>query len=353
MFKAAAIALLLTILAIQPGSAQETEAKEPAVMRVPLIAWLAARPHVSPDSLGDFGFDPISQGRFAEALTFALQEDWTNALPLARRIGYEIVTLEDGNKRYLLMQEDLPRGMGPTVVISRQPRRNVIAEAPHASLEQGTPEEAAILLSELGFRAAIISGAHRCASRRFVACRGHTAVCGDRPGSPYRNSDVAHNPASLFHLAHVTLTDAWPKSKAISLHGMRRRGDTITVLSDGSHAQDGPQQETVKAIRDNFRRLLGPGHGEIYSCNHADDRKASFPPLCGTTNVQAIELNGGTDECGLSTDHSTGRFVHMEQTWDILGEFHRLWADLDGTTHAAPLIEAMGVAFPEDMGDGQ
>ncbi len=351
MVKTAIVAFLLVILAVGPGLTQDANRQEPAVMRVPLIAWLAARPHVSPDSLGDFGFDPISRGRFVEALKFALAEDWKSALPLAGRIGYEIVFLQDGNRRYLVMQEDYPRGVGPTVVISQQPRRNVIAEAPHARLEQGTPEEAAILLGELGFRAAILSGAHRCAARTFVQCRGHTVVCGDRPGSPYRKSDVAHNPETLFHLAHVTLTDAWPKAKAISLHGMRRRGDTIAVLSDGSHAMDGPQQATVKAIRDNFRRLLGPGRGDVYSCNHTDDASACFPRLCGTTNVQAIELNGGTAECGLSTDHSTGRFVHMEQSWDILGEFRRQWADLDGTKHAGPLIEAIAAAFPEDIGD--
>ncbi len=341
--------LLLTAFGPRVAEAQQENPPSPEVMRVPLTAWLAARPHVSADSLPDMGFDPISRERYAEVLRFVLKKDWASAAPLAGRIGYEIVILENGDRHYTVLQEDRSRGIGPTVVIAHQPRRNVIAEAPHASFEPGTSEEAATLLGELGFRAAIISGAHRCAAGTFVKCRGHTTVCGDRPGSPYRTSDTAHNPATLFHVAHLTLIDAWPQVRAISLHGMRKRGDTIAVISDGSHAMDGPKQSTVLAIRDEFRRLIGQGDGGVYSCNHSDDADTGFPRLCGTTNIQGIALNGPTAVCGLSTDQSSGRFVHIEQTWNILGEFQRRWADLDGTKNASALVEAMGTAFQEDM----
>ncbi|MEM1341665.1 MAG: hypothetical protein AAGF68_05055, partial [Pseudomonadota bacterium] len=276
MARCAIILFLFLTKAFGFAAAEAQQAAQPApdVAHVPLTAWMSSRPHVSADSLADMRLDPISRERFAETLRRVLQEDWARALPLAKRIGYEVAILEDGNLHYTLLQEDLPRGIGPTVVISHQPRRNVIAQAPHASFETGTSEQAATLMGLLGFRAAILSGAHRCASRTFVECRGHTTVCGDRPGSPYRTSDTAHSPQTLFHIAHLTLIEAWPQVKAISLHGMRKRGETLAVISDGSRAVESAQQSTVGTIRNEFRRLIGQGGGGVYSCNDSEDARA-------------------------------------------------------------------------------
>ena len=67
--------------------------------------------------------------------------------------------------------------------------------------EVGTAEEAIVLLDALDGIAALIPGAHRCASKSFDACDGKTPVCNDRrEDEPYRDSDVSHNTQTLLLL---------------------------------------------------------------------------------------------------------------------------------------------------------
>ncbi len=328
-------------------SKQKSDKTDLYVVDVPLVAWVAAQPHASPDSLYDLGIAPRTRQRFEQLILRATQKNWSEAKKLATRIGYEMLILSGNKGRYFVLQESRSRGIGPTIVISESPKRNAIAGVPHPAFEKGTAEQAALLVDRLGFRAAVIAGAHRCAAQTFVQCRGSTTVCGDRKGSQYRKSDGAHNPETLYHSAHQLLTRLWPKSIVFSLHGMRKRGSNIAILSDGSKTVYDDSNNLVGKIRDNLRSLLSPGVGDVVSCNHSDDKARKFPKLCGYTNIQGIALNGGSAECGLSVVNSSGRFVHLEQSWEFLGEFRRHWEKIDSTKNAMPLLESIGRAIPE------
>lgn len=298
---------------------------------------------------------PEKRADFAAALRAMVDRNWKTADQKARAADYEIAIVPGkGNGRYFMLREASGKGVGATVVIAEKPRRDAIAGVPHARFERGTPEQAALLLTELGFRAAILSGAHRCAADAFVACRGRTAVCSPkRKGkkkrrTAYRTSDVAHNPRALFHVAHEVLAKAWPDSVVFSLHGMRKRKGKpfIAVLSDGSKTMQRSSGDLVGRLRDTFRAKLGRGKGRTVSCNHLDDAGTGFPKLCGTTNVQGNFVNGSTAGCGVPTKARTGRFVHVEHTREIRRDFEDNWRRIRETTYGGPWLAAMEAAVP-------
>jgi hypothetical protein len=104
--------------------------------------------------------------------------NWAQAVVQARSIAYLLVTIREGGSAFIIASDDSHTGRDPTVIINLNPRRDFIVGAPHMPFEPGTGEQAAIFPRDLGGRAAIISGAHRCASRSFTACDGETEVCG-------------------------------------------------------------------------------------------------------------------------------------------------------------------------------
>jgi hypothetical protein len=146
--------------------------------------------------------------------------DRTKAAELAKGLDYQLVEIDENGKKYLVASDDSGSGRDPTIVINTAPKRDIIFEAPHVPFEVGTAEQAVVLLRSLDGVAALISGAHRCASKSFTACDGKTPVCtGEK--TQYPDSDVGHNTKTLFHSAHLALADRWKKAVVVSLHGMK------------------------------------------------------------------------------------------------------------------------------------
>jgi hypothetical protein len=142
------------------------------VAEVPLVAWVAARQHALPDTLAGFSEtdDLLASFRaFADAMAI---RDWVNVRRLAQPISYEIVAISEGDAWFVVASDDSNTGRGPTLVVNANARKDVIIEAPHVPSEAGTGEQAVTLVRDLGGRAALVSGAHRCASRRLTSCDG-------------------------------------------------------------------------------------------------------------------------------------------------------------------------------------
>ena len=170
-------------------------------------------------------------------------------------------------------------------------------------------------------------------------------MCGEAEDAPYRTSDVGHNPATLFHVAHEVLAAAWPEAVVASLHGMRRTDGTSIIVSDGSREKRPGDDAVGGRLRDALRAHLGEGTA-VVSCNDANDDRHPCRRLCGFTNVQGRSLNGSPNACGADTDVPSGRFIHLEQTWDVLGEFERGRARWAEYPNLSAVLRATVAAIP-------
>jgi hypothetical protein len=217
--------------------------------------------------------------------------------------------------------------------------------------EPGTGEQAIVFLNQLGGRAAIISGAHRCASRTFTACDGTTEVCAGT-SQAYRDSDAGHNVDTLYHAAHVLLAAHWPASVVMSLHGMKEDNEgvrTSLIISNGIRAQDSARQTPATKFRVAMTaRINEPG--AVVSCNLRADDIYKARRLCGYTNVQGRHVNGDDDACRGSVDQGTGRFIHLEQDWNVLRPYSQNWQRIGSYRYGRAFIRALAEVLPPVRG---
>jgi hypothetical protein len=306
-----------------------------------LIPWVTSRPHASPNSLPDFESADERLAEFRSFVEALARRDWVQANLHANALVYQVVAVQEAGVWFVVASEGTAAGRDPTVVINLNPRQDVVLESPHVPFETGTAEQAVVLLRDLGGRAAILAGAHRCASRSFTACSGSTAVCGTREG--YRDSDAGHNTKTLFHAAHLALSELWPGSIVVSLHGMKEDAEgmkTSAIVSSGIRADDPDGQ--LPATR--FRIFLGQflkEPGTIVSCNFPSDLAFSYRKLCGFTNVQGRHVNGGQNACLDSVDRGTGRFIHLEQDWGILRPYAEEWFRINQNPTNNAFVQAL------------
>jgi hypothetical protein len=320
-FETVAIAAALLVGAGVCAVAQESPRPRLTTVDGPLVAWISSRKHAAPETLADFHTDAARMRRFRMFTKALANHDWRRVRTLAGRLVYQVVALQEPEAWFVIASDATSTGRDPTIVVNLRPRRDLILEAPHMPFERGTAQQAAILLRRLGGRVAIISGAHRCASRSFTACDGRTEVCGTLQA--YRDSDVSHNVNTLFHAAHIAFAERWPNSVVVSLHGMREDTDgvrTSVIVSNGVRAADTTRRTAATRFRLALGRSIRPA-GTVVSCNLTADAAYGFRKLCGYTNVQGRHVNGAADACRESVDQGTGRFIHIEQDWAVLGPY--------------------------------
>ena len=345
-----AFCLALLLFAASPAAAQPSESPDIPVVGMPLAAWVASRPHTFPDTLANFETPPDRIAKFRALLESLLARNWAQAVAQARSMDYLLVTIREGGLTFVVASDDSQTGRDPTVIINLIPRRDVIVGAPHMPFEAGTGEQAAILLSDLAGRAAIIAGAHRCASRSFTACDGTTEVCGGA-AERFRDSDAGHNVTTFYHAAHVLLTARWPSSIVMSLHGMKEDTEgvrTSVILSNGIRADD-----TKQTVATRFRAMLGrriTQPGAVVSCNLPADAVHDFRRLCGFTNVQGRSVNGDANACRGNVDEGTGRFIHMEQDGSVLRPYALEWQQIGRHAYHRAFISALQRVLPSVRG---
>lgn len=341
--------LALLVFICMLGLAAPSAAAQPSDIEridVPLIAWVNSRGQAGPDTLASFEETNDRLSKFEEFTASLVAARWTRARAQAERLRYEIVAITEEGYTFVVASDRNKAGRGPTVVINTAPRIDLVLQAPHASFEPGTAEEALSLMRDLGARASLIARAHRCASRAFSSCSGRTTVCGRQQA--FRDSDVGHNPETLFHVAHAVLAEAWPHSIVVSLHGMRQdeagKGPRI-IVSSGALGDDVANSTAATQFRIRVgARLTDPA--AIVSCNFAPDRRIAFRKLCGSTNVQGRHLNGATDACLQNADTGSGRFIHLEQDPTVLRPFAYNWANLRPFEMPSILGDALKAVAP-------
>jgi hypothetical protein len=244
-----------------------------------------------------------------------IQSLWNAISGLRLQTTFRRRQVTDDSRTFSLIYSRKIAG-APIIIIADNPDRDIILEAPHPVKDRATGIQTAHLLIALGARAAIISGNNRCAARTLSSCSGKTRVCGGGR-RPYPTSDPAHNTESLFHQAHIMLAKHWPNAKIVQFHGYRQRdSDTLFVLSDGTRERRGPDNGFSGKVRDQIRLSTG-GSAVAVSCQDPTDGRFSYRPLCARTNVQGRHLNGSVDHCRSDATASTGRFLHIEQQYQV------------------------------------
>jgi hypothetical protein len=325
-----ALCLVLTLAAVGYAFGQATPAAPPPlnITKRALVGFIDSRRHAEPDTLAAFNTGAGRTNRFRTMVEALADQDWGEATTLADQIAYDIVALKESNAWFAIAFDR--RGRDPTVIVNLKPRRELIVGAPHVGFERGTGEQAVILLRDTGARAAIVNGAHRCASTSFTTCDGTTAVCGTLEA--YRASDVGHNVDTLFHVAHVALAQRWPNALVMSLHGMADDDEgvrTAIVLSNGATADDDARETAATRLRVLMGRELKP-NGTVVSCNLSADAQYDFRQLCGTTNVQGRHVNGDANACTGGVSQGTGRFIHIEQDRSVRDPYADDWQNIGG-----------------------
>jgi len=335
-----AFGLAIILLLPRPAEAQQLP-----VIEQTLVEWVAAQKHALPNSMRNFDQEQNRNALFETMLSSIVSREWEKASQAAQKLNYQLARINEANGPFAVASDH--KGVDPIVVVNMSPSRDVVVQAPHVPFEKGTAEQAITLLKNLGARAAIISGAHRCASRSFTLCNGRTAVCSGSLES-FRASDVGHNTGTLFHLAHTLFSDRWKNSIVMSLHRMEADSDgvrTAVIISNGVIADD--DNATTAATRLRFALSdLVKAPGRIVSCNVGSDSKYDYRPLCGFTNVQGRHVNGDKDACRFGVMQGTGRFIHLEQDRSVLDPYAENLSEIERHPFHRALIRSLSEILP-------
>lgn len=284
-----------------------------------LTKWIGERPHAAAKSEVDIKLGQDRLSRLEGAWTSLVSGNGAAAEIAARSAGFEVGLLRDGTQAFAVLFEPGGRGVDATLILNLAPRTDLVVEVPHPDFEPGTAEEGADLLLRSGGRALILAGAHRCASSRASACGGKTAVCTtDGVAIPYADTDAGHNAGSAFDTFHRLLAARGEESRFVQLHGMRQ-GDTWVILSDGGKANRPDDPAWPEEVRDKLRKSLGADVKAVSCQDPEDASRFNHRRLCGTDNTQGRLLNLSPDACAVVAPTATGRFLHVEQTFDVLG----------------------------------
>jgi hypothetical protein len=162
----------------------------------------------------------------------------------------------------------------------------------------------------------MISGTHRCNQNAASSCSGTTTACGS--SAAYRISDIAHNDESIFQTATAFLANADSNLIFIQLHGFAKTpGDPNLIISNGT--RDTPDTDPIEALR---QSLLSIDASITFKIAHVH---TEWTRLTGFTNTQGRYLNESNNACSSNAVSATGRFVHIEQEFDLFRKDESGW----------------------------
>lgn len=245
---------------------------------------------------------------FRTALKHILEGDLQAAADAAVDANYEVVSFSDTDTAdtfALLREKDTNQKWGGLYAIDLTPERTLVVQCPHP-LYDGVRVPAADLFIDTNAVAYLQAGTHRNNSPTESGCDG------DLGGDPYRISDMAHAPDSLFQAAHEVIEEHFPRTVSLSFHGMADDTDPADlVVSNG----------TPRVFNGNsLSRDIATRMNEILDAD-ADPREAvshqepgEDPALSGSTNTQGRATNGSPEPCTVQAPTAIfpERFIHME-----------------------------------------
>lgn len=232
----------------------------------------------------------------------------------ASAYGYEAVEFVDeiGTSYQVLRKQNYSSFYwGTYVKLINFINHTLTLQAPHASDDRKTGTQAAAVFYLTNCESLFLSGTTRCAGNSS-ACYGSTTACSNNNTNlPFRESDVAHEVNSIFHLATTAYSTHNPSAVFVQLHGFGQSGsDPDLILSAGTingYLKSVPDYSVM--LRE---ALLESNSSLNIQLPHVD----SYHELVGEVNVQGRYLNlYPQDICSgnANVETVTNRFLHIEQ----------------------------------------
>ena len=211
------------------------------------VSWIEDIVDSMPGS-GSEGFSVPSSAEKADFLSAVepfLDEDWTTANTRAASVDYEVIQINDtgwANETFYGLQPVSGNTDGRGYYFLRHNSAvscALVIEAPHPKYDIRTGVLASELFREVGARAFLLAGTHRCANSAASGCSGTTTACGG--GSlPYKESDMAHTADSFFQVFHEEASEETVNTRVIQVHGFSSDPDEPEfTVSDGTTTDSG------------------------------------------------------------------------------------------------------------------
>lgn len=279
---------------------------------------------------------------FQQALHALITGDMDQAMAQASAIDFQIIEYTDPARGTFLVLRDTPdrgnQSAGGTYVWNPRAAWPVVVEVPHPSHDSATDKQGIELFIDAQASVLLLSGTHRNSHHAASTCSSGS--------SDYRRSDAAHAVTHLFHAAHVQTEESLSEPVYLQLHGfgskaykrlkeqcdhdapkpdaellinlsegVRGGGKLHGAVSEKGGSKDGSQggsgDELVQVLADTVNQ-----DGTIKACLYNDDTEI----YGGTLNVQGRYTNGSPDPCRRPARQSSGRFIHVEQSYNTRHE---------------------------------
>jgi hypothetical protein len=267
-----------------------------------------------------------------QVLTAVADGSLQEACDLIRVHGlpYQLVQFTDlpfHDDKVLLLREREPLAAGwGTYVFRPNARRDLVIEVPHPLEDSYTRGEGITFFRELGAKALLVAGAHRCADDAYSTCGGTTITCGQV--EPYRVSDVAHSVRTPFHAAHRVWADCRGATIVLQLHGNDLGACPDLFVSNGTRRPG----DLARAVTRNAARRCAP-----LTVDLADGSPANECGFVGNGAQAAYTLacsgDAEGDACPDAPTRTDGpdRYLSLEQSPALRLDFSCLVPALDDT----------------------
>ena len=298
---------------------------------------------------------------FRNALGHVLAGDLPAASDDAALANYDVVSYTDnisGDVFTLLREKNSDRHWGGIYVVDQTPERALVVQCPHPLFDGVRAPSADIFMDTNAF-VYFMAGTHRKNSPIESLC-DH-----DPEDPPYRISDMAHAPDSIFQAAHEVIEETIARTVSLSFHGMAEDTDPSDVAISNGTPRVFPGNSLSRSLAARMNQILVDAEDPRYAVSHQEP--GENPALSGSTNTQGRHTNGSSEPCTVEarTAIFPERFIHMECDPDVrsgdpvnwafiiqtLNELIPLFADPVPDLHTGDLVITEFMADPAQVGD--
>lgn len=319
------------------------------IIMISLMTYTLAQTNTS-GSLSDYVIAytdglPGAEGNDYQTPTSSQRTEWSNTIVLilqgnygvantvANNFGYRVVIFYDTTtlETYYILekQSSSANHWGMFVHNPKGKRSRLFIQAPHPKYDLYTDRQATYIFRYNSCRALYITGTHRCNSTTNSSCSGTSTVCG--PNGPYKISDQAHTVDGMLQTTTNVMNNYISSLIVIQPHGFAQgEDDPDVIISNGTRFT--PGNDYAVMIRDN---MLLIDETLTFKTAHID---LDWDRLIALTNTQGRLINNSSNACSNNATATTGRFIHLEQCYNLR----------NSTASRKKLSDAIGMTFPED-----